>query len=105
LKEIPADLPPGPFREALELANEATFSQDEQDAYDKVNDEIQQVRDLVEAKWANAKVDTLLRLLVRAGITFTDADRTRIQECTDTAMLDKWLDNVIGAKTITDVLG
>ncbi len=117
LKEMPADLPPGPFREALELANEASFTQEEQDAYDKVNDEIQQVRDLVEAKWAEgklegrleakleAKLDTLLRQLVRAGITLTDADRARIEACTDTAMLDNWLDNVIGAKTITDVLG
>ncbi|HET6386310.1 MAG TPA: hypothetical protein VFJ58_23200 [Armatimonadota bacterium] len=27
MTEIPADLPPGPYREAVELANEATFTQ------------------------------------------------------------------------------
>jgi hypothetical protein len=36
LTEVPADLPPGPHREALELANEATFTQTELDAYRKV---------------------------------------------------------------------
>jgi hypothetical protein len=46
LTEVPADLSPGPYREALELANKATFTQEELDAYQKVIDEIQQVREL-----------------------------------------------------------
>ena len=112
LHEMPADLPQGPFREALELANEATFSQEEHDAYQRVIDEIQQVRELAEAKWAEGKiegkiegkVDALLRLLARVGIALTEKDRTRIQACTDTAILDQWLDNVIGAKTAAEVL-
>jgi predicted transposase/invertase (TIGR01784 family) len=116
LTEMPAELPPGPYRKALELADEATFSEEERDAYQKVIDEIQQVRELAEAKWAEGKVEgnsegeikarrhTLLRLLVRAGIARTDEDHTRIQVCTDTVILDRWLDNVIGAKTVTDVL-
>jgi predicted transposase/invertase (TIGR01784 family) len=112
LTELPADLPQGPYREALELANEATFSQEERDAYQRVIDEIQQVRELAEAKWAEGKtegkiegkVDALLRLLTRAGIALTEEDRTRIQACTDTATLDRWLDNVIGATTVTEVL-
>jgi alpha-amylase/alpha-mannosidase (GH57 family) len=122
--EMPADLPPGPYRKALEFADEATFSEEERDAYQKVIDEIQQVRELAEAKWADGKAEgkvegkvegnlegeikarrhTLLRLLVRAGIALTDEDRTRIQGCTDTVILDRWLDNVIGTKTVTDVL-
>ena len=57
LTEVPADLPQGPFREALELANEATFTQEERDAYQKVIDEIQQVRELAEAKWAEGKAE------------------------------------------------
>jgi len=50
------------------------------------------------------KRDALLRLLGRAGITLTEDDRDRIRACTDTATLDRWVDNVLGAKTATDVL-
>jgi predicted transposase/invertase (TIGR01784 family) len=51
LTEVPPELP-GPHREALELANKATFTEAELEAYQKVIDEIQQVRELAEAKWA-----------------------------------------------------
>jgi hypothetical protein len=128
LADVPADWPAGPFRQALELANQATFSQTELDAYRKVFDEIQQVRDLAEAKWAEgeakgkaeglaegkaaglaegevkAKRETLFRLLLRAGLAVTDDDRARIQACTDPATLDRWLDKVLGARSTNDVL-
>jgi len=120
LAEVPADWPAGPFRQALELANQATFTQTELDAYRKVFDEIQQVRDLAEAKWVEgkaeglaegeakgevkAKRETLHRLLLRAGLAVTDDDRARIQACTDPATLDRWLDNVLGAGSTADVL-
>jgi hypothetical protein len=45
LTSVPADLPPGPYREAVELANEATFTLGELEAYRKVMDEIQQARE------------------------------------------------------------
>ena len=51
LDEIPADLPAGPYRKALDLANKATFSQAELDAYQKVMDEIEQAREYGEVKW------------------------------------------------------
>ena len=51
LEEIPPELAKGPYREALELANKATFTRSEMDAYHKVIDEIQQVRDLASAKY------------------------------------------------------
>jgi hypothetical protein len=50
------------------------------------------------------KRDALLRLLARAGIALTEDDRARIQACVDAATLDRWVDNVLGAKTATDVL-
>jgi hypothetical protein len=50
------------------------------------------------------KRETLFRLLARAGITFTEDDRARIQACMDPAILDRWVDNVLGAKTVADVL-
>ena len=43
LTEVPADLPPGPYGEALELANEAKFTVAELQAYEKARDEIRQV--------------------------------------------------------------
>jgi hypothetical protein len=47
--------------------------------------------------------DALLRLLGRAGIRLTEDDHTRIQACTDAATLDRWIENVLGAKTAADV--
>jgi hypothetical protein len=112
LTEVPADLTSGPFGEALELANQAKFTVEELQAYERTRDEIRQVLEIAEARWAEGKLegeirarrDTLKRQLVRAGIALTDEDRTRIQTCTDTTILDRWLDNVIGAKTVTDLL-
>ncbi|WP_437923131.1 hypothetical protein WMF37_29350 [Sorangium sp. So ce291] len=50
------------------------------------------------------KRDTLLRLLARAGIVLTENESARIQAYTDTATLDRWIDNVLGATTATEVL-
>ena len=48
--------------------------------------------------------EALLRLVARAGITLTDDDRARIQSCDDAPTLDRWVDNVLGAKTAAEVL-
>ena len=50
------------------------------------------------------KRDALLRLLARAGITLTEDEVTRVKACDDPALLDRWVDNVLGAKTAADVL-
>jgi hypothetical protein len=52
----------------------------------------------------NGKRDALLRLVARAGIVLTESDSARIHACTDPAVLDRWVDNVLGAKTAADVL-
>lgn len=125
LTEVPPELPKGPHREAVELANEATFSKLELEAYRKVMDEIQQAREYGDAQRAEGlaeglaeghksglaeglaagKRDTLLRLLARAGLALTDVDKARILACHDIAILDKWTENILGAKQIGDVLG
>ncbi|WP_437275717.1 hypothetical protein WME90_31315 [Sorangium sp. So ce375] len=51
-----------------------------------------------------AKRGTLLRLLARAGIMLSECESARVQACTDIATLDRWIDNVLGAKEATDVL-
>ena len=50
------------------------------------------------------KRETLLRQLARAELALTEDERARIQACSDAATLDRWLDNIIGAKTAADVL-
>jgi len=132
LTEVPPEWPKGPHREAIELANEATFTQLELDAYRKVMDEIQQAREYGEAKraeglaaghqaglaeghqaglaaghqagLAEGKRDTLLRLLKRAGLELTEADLARIRACDDLSLLDTWTENILGAKRVADVL-
>jgi hypothetical protein len=51
-----------------------------------------------------AKHDALFRLLARAGIELAEADRARILACTEPETLDRWLENVLGAKTAAEVL-
>jgi hypothetical protein len=123
LTEVPPDLPPGPHRDALALANEATFTQAERDAYEKVMAEIQQAREYGEAKEAagfakghesglaeghksgvvQGKRDALLRLVARRGIVLTEVERARIAACADGAVLDRWFDNGMMAKTTAEV--
>ena len=125
LTEMPADLSPGPYRQALELANQAKFTQEELNTYERVRDEIRQVIEIAAERWTQGhtrgkveglaegeirgelkgKGDTLLRLLSRAGIALTENDRARVQGCADPATLDRWIDNVFGAKTAADVFG
>ncbi|WP_211365344.1 hypothetical protein [Polyangium fumosum] len=49
------------------------------------------------------KRDALLRLLARAGLSLAEDDRARIEACMDTETLDRWVENVLGAKTTRDV--
>jgi hypothetical protein len=48
--------------------------------------------------------EALLRLLTRAGIAVSEDERARIQSCTEPANLDRWIDNVLGAKSASEVL-
>lgn len=48
--------------------------------------------------------DALLRLIARTGIALSEGDRARIRTCEDTAALDRWIENVLGAKTVADIL-
>ena len=50
------------------------------------------------------KRDALLRLLTRAGLAPTEDERARILACADPALLDRWVNNVLGAKTVGEVL-
>ena len=121
---IPPALSEGPFREALEIARKATFTNAEWEEYERSKMAEQDERGAislarregkdegraegklegrVEGK-LEGKRDTLLRLLVRAGIEITENDHERIQTCAETTLLDRWVDNVLGAKSITDVL-
>ncbi len=115
LTAIPEDLPPGPQRDALELANQAGLTQLELDAYRKAMDEIQQARDYGEQKEAEGFVKgetagfvkgetagfvkgetagfarALVALLDARGITVTPDARSRIDTCKDPAALHRWL--------------
>ena len=95
LTEIPADLPAGAYRDTVELANEATFTNLELDAYRKVMDEIQQARDYgkdqrAEGK-AEGKAEAVLAVLAARGIVVGNETRARIAACEDNATLDRWI--------------
>lgn len=123
LREVPAELPPGPYRDALELANQAKFTQEEHDNYEKVWAEIRQVIEIAAARWeegfakgeSKGKIEgklegkieekqaSILRILARTGISLSPEDEARIKANTDPAMLDQWFDRAISAKRAADL--
>ncbi len=112
LTEVPPHLPPGPYREALELANKATFTQEELDAYQKVSDEIEQVRELAEAKRAEGRVEgeivalarAILALLAARGLDVSSEARAHIEACKDVSTLDRWIVSAARASSVEEVI-
>ena len=88
----------------MELANEATFTVLELDAYRKVMDEIQQAREYGDAQRAKGKAEALLAVLAARGIAVDEETRTRIAACTDGRTLDRWIALASNAATIQDVV-
>jgi hypothetical protein len=62
------------------------------------------IREGIREGEVKGKRDTLLRLIARAGIALTESESARIQACSDSATLDRWVDNILGAKTAAEVL-
>jgi predicted transposase/invertase (TIGR01784 family) len=116
LTEVPADLTPGPYGEALELANKAKFSVAELQAYEQARDEIRQVLEIAEARWAEGmaegetagvvkgKVEALLAFLAARGVPASDVARARIEACKDAATLDRWIARAATAASAEEVL-
>ncbi len=113
---IPEALRHPPVVEALEAARTARFTREEWDAYIAAGMAIQNERGALSLAHKEghkeghregaieAKRDAVLRLLSRAGIALTEAERARIDACNDVATLDRWLENVLGAKSAAEVL-
>jgi hypothetical protein len=66
--------------------------------------ELKGKRDGIREGELKGKRDALLRLLTRAGLAPTEDPRARILACADLVLLNRWMDNVLGAKTAADVL-
>jgi predicted transposase/invertase (TIGR01784 family) len=124
LNVVPPALSERPFRDALDVARKANFTPEEWELYERAKMAEQDARGALtvaheegreegreeghKSGLAQGKLegqrDTLVRLLARAGIALTDDDRAHIQGCSNGATLDRWIENVLGAKTIADVL-
>ncbi|WP_437523043.1 hypothetical protein WME79_33170 [Sorangium sp. So ce726] len=98
-----------PMRRALEalvmerqIEGEATFPPFVQKLIDR--GKLEGLREGLREGELKAKRGTLLRLLARAGIVLAECESARIQACTDITTLDRWIDNVLGAKDATEVL-
>ena len=111
LTEVPADLPVV-YREALALANKATFTQEELDAYEKVRDEIQQVLAIAEARWAEGeaagfirgKVSAILAILAARNLHVSQEVRAHIEACEDPATLDQWIRRATTAASADEII-
>lgn len=53
---------------------------------------------------AKGLAKAVLRLLEARGIRVDDASRERIQNCTDVATLERWLERAVGATRLSEVL-
>ena len=127
LTEVPADLPVV-YQEALALANKATFTQEELDAYEKVRDEIQQVLAIAEARWVEGKAEgkaegeatgfakgeavglakgkavAVLAILAARSIHVSPEVRASIEACEDTAILDQWIARATTAASAEEII-
>jgi hypothetical protein len=119
LTEVPADLTPGPYGDALELANKAKFTVAELQAYEKAKDEIRQVLEIAEARWAEGraegetagvvkgkvegKVEALLAVLAARGISVGQEVRARIEACKDAATLDRWIVRAVTVASVEEI--
>lgn len=119
----PPDLPPGPYREAVELASEAGFTSLELDAYRKVMDEIQQARDYGDARHAEGRSEgraegrsegfvegeiaalhrALLAILAARQIEFDSEVIARVQSCKSRTLLDQWLARAATASSADEI--
>lgn len=120
LPDVPADLTPGPYRTALELANKAKFSVAELQAYEKTRDEIRQVLEIADARWLEGKLEgrlegrlegkldgaarALLTVLRIRGITVPEGARARIYDQQALSTLERWLERAATASSIASVL-
>lgn len=111
LTEMPAGLLP-PYQKALELANKATFTQGELDAYRRVIDEIQQAQELAEVRHAEGRAEgraegqitAILTVLAARGISVTAEVRAHIEACQDLVTLERWIARSATAATVEEVL-
>ncbi len=119
LDVIPPALSDRPFRDALEVARTANFSAEEWEAYERAKMAEQDARGalaierqegkaegilegITEGIW-RGKRDALLRLLESKSIALTEEERARIATCKDTALLDRWFERALGAKTAAEI--
>lgn len=91
----------------MQLANAATFTQAERDAYERVRDEIQQVLAIAGEREAigifKGKRAAILAVLAARGIEVSSEVRARIEACQDEAMLDRWIANAARASSAEEV--
>jgi hypothetical protein len=112
LTEVPADLSPGPYGEALALANQSRFTKDELDAYERVRDEIRQVIEIAAARYDQGKAEgeatalarAILALLAARGVPVSAEARARIEACKDVATLDRWVVLAATARSAEELL-
>jgi PD-(D/E)XK nuclease family transposase len=116
LTEVPADLSPGPYRDALELANQAKFTPEELRTYEKTRDEIRQVIEIAAARWAEGKAEgkaegeaaglarALLSLLAARGLSVSDEVRALIVACKDASTLERWIVRAATSGSAEDVV-
>ena len=115
LTEVPGDLPPGPYRDALAMANQMTFTKLELEAYQKTVNEIEQLRVVLDAKFVaghqvgvkegheagvkeghkagvkEGHVSAILAIFAARGIAVSEETRARIAACTDLTLVEKWI--------------
>jgi hypothetical protein len=73
-----------------------------------VIDEIQQVRDLAEARWkegeASGKPTVILAFLAARGIAVNDEIRAHLEACVDTQTLYRWIARAVTAASAEEVI-
>jgi len=113
LTMVPDALSEQPFRNALEAALAAGFTVEEWDEYIRSGMAIQDERGAItlaeKQATRQAKLDqqrvALRRVLARRALVLDADQEARIDQCTDLATLERWLDQAVVASSAAEALG
>ncbi|MFY0563456.1 Rpn family recombination-promoting nuclease/putative transposase [Archangium lansingense] len=109
LEMVPEVLAERPFKDALDAARVARFTDEEWDAYVRAGMALQDERGALSLARKEGKQEglraSIRRILHKRGLVMGPLDEARLEGCTQLATLERWLDQSLSATDVSEALG
>lgn len=113
LEVVPEVLAERPFRDALDAARVARFTDEEWDTYIRAGMAIQDERGALSLAHKQGRREgvqeglraSIRRVLLKRGLTVGPQEEARLEGCMDPATLERWLDQSLTARNTSEALG